>query len=152
MPETLDEFHAALERHMAEGDALLDARDPASIQQVKQKVADAVLLIASYQLFVHREIFAPLLAQQDPGLRARVAELKVECIALTEDLRFNTREFIASDAPLDWVALGSKVAWFNGRVRGHLANVRSAMAPDLSDADHARLRARRTGTVGAQAA
>ncbi len=152
MPKTLDEFHAALERHMAEGDALIEARDPGSVNQVKQKVAEAVMLIASYQMFVHREVFAPLLTQQDSGMRARVYELKVECIALTEDLRFNTRDFIASDAPLDWVSLGSKVAWFNGRVRSHLTNVQRAMAPDLSDAEHAALRAFRTGTVGAQAA
>jgi hypothetical protein len=152
MPKTLDEFHAALERHMAEGDALLDARDPGSANLVKQKVAEAVMLIASYQMFVHREVFAPLLAQQEPGLRARVTELKVECIALTEDLRFNTRDFIASDAPLDWGSLASSVAWFNGRVRDHLANVRRAMSPDLTDAEHAVLRSFRTGTVGAQAA
>ena len=152
MPKTLDEFHAALERHMAEGDALLDARDPASANLVKQKVAEAVMLIASYQMFVHREVFAPLLAQQDPAMRARVNELKVECIALTEDLRFNTRDFIASDVPLDWASLGSKVAWFNSRVRSHLTNVRQAMSPELSDAEHAAMRAFRTGTVGAQAA
>jgi hypothetical protein len=152
MPQTLDEFHVALERHMAEGDALLAARDPASVHLVKNKVAEAAMLVASYQVFVHREVFAPLLAQQDSGRRSRVTELKVECIALTEDLRFNTRDFLASDAPLDWVSLGAKVSWFNDRVRSHLANVRHAMSPDMSDADHAALRAVRTGTVGAQAA
>jgi hypothetical protein len=152
MPKTLDEFHTALERHMAEGDALLAARDPGSANLVKQKVAEAVMLIASYQMFVHREIFAPLLTQQDAAVRARVNELKVECIALTEDLRFNTRDFISSDAPLDWESLGKSVAWFNGRVRSHLANVQRAMSAQLTDAEHAALRAFRTGTVGARAA
>lgn len=151
MPMTLDDFHAALERLMAEGAAVLAARDPGSVHLVKQKVAEAVMLVASYQQFVHREIFAPLLSQRDPGLRLRVNELKVECIALTEDLRFNTRDFIAGDGPLDWDLLGAKVAWFNDRVRSHLANVRRVMSPDLTDAEHAMLRAFRTGAVGAQA-
>jgi len=37
-------------------------------------------------------------------------------------------------------------------VRAHIAQVRQMMAPELSDADHARLRAHRNDVVGAQAA
>jgi len=154
MPQTLEEYHAKIERMMAQGDAWLIARDPATEGQVKRQIADSALVIASYQLFVHREVFAPMLANADAGTRARVNELKVECIALTEDLRFNVRDFMArvDDAPLDWDAVAAGVAWFNGRVRTHIAQVRQMMAPELSDAEHARLRAHRTAAIGVQAA
>ncbi len=154
MPQTLEEYHTKIEQMMAEGDALVAARDPATADAVKRRIADSALVIASYQLFVHREVFAPMLDGADTGTRARISELKVECIALTEDLRFNVRDFVArvEDAPLDWDAVGPKVAWFNGRVRKHIAQVRAMLAPELSDAEHARLRAHHTPSIGIQAA
>lgn len=154
MPQTLEEYHAKIERMMADGDAWMARRDPATAGLVKARIADSALVIAAYQLFVHREVFAPMLNGADAGTRARINELKVECIALTEDLRFNVRDFMArvDDAPLDWDAVAAGVAWFNGRVRTHIAQVRQMMAPDLSDADHARLRAHRTAPIGVQAA
>lgn len=154
MSQTLEDYHARIEKMMAEGEGWMAARDPATEDLVKRRIADSALLIASYQLFVHREVFLPLIEQGDASTRARVNEIKVECIALTEDLRFNVRDFIArvNDTPLDWDAVQAKVAWFNGRVRAHIANVRQMTSPTLSDAEHARLRAHRTGQVGVQAA
>jgi hypothetical protein len=154
MPQTLEEYHAKIEAMMAEGDSLVMARDPETVDAVKHRIADSALVIAAYQLFVHREVFAPMLEDADAGTRARINELKVECIALTEDLRFNVRDFTTrvQDAPLDWDIVAAKVAWFNGRVRSHIAHVRQMLAPDLSDADHARLRAHRTAAIGVQAA
>jgi hypothetical protein len=154
MPQTLEEYHAKIERMMAEGDAWLVARDAASEELIKRRIAESALVLASYQLFVHREVFAPMLQHADTRTRARVNELKVECIALTEDLRLNVRELMAraADAPLDWDGVVAGVAWFNGRVRAHIAQVRQMMAPDLSDDDHARLRAHRNDIVGTLAA
>jgi hypothetical protein len=152
MPTRLEEYHAKLEAMMAEGDAVMAAPDSATVGFVKSRITETVLLITSYQLFVHREIFAPLLVSGSPQQRARVNELKVECIALTEDLRFNARDLIAKEGPLDWNQTASKVGWFNGRVRAHIANVRQLMSPTLSEADIARFRARRTESIGAQAA
>ena len=154
MPQTLEDYHVKLEQMMAEGDALAAARDPATAEQVKRRIADSVLVLASYQLFVHREVFAPMLESADARTRTRVNELKVECIALTEDLRFNARDFLTpvQDVPLDWDVVTQKVAWFNARVRAHIAHVREMMAPELSDAEHARLCAHRTPSIGVHAA
>ena len=151
MAHTLDEFHAELEAMMADGDALLATRDAANTLRVKQRVAEAVMLVASYQIFVHREIFAPMLAEGDPDARARVNELKVECIALTEDLRFNVKDFMASDAPLDWDRMTARVDWFNGRVRNHVAQVRAVLAMREGKAGDLPPLTRRTGWVGMQA-
>lgn len=152
MAQTLDDFHAELETMMADGDALLASRDVANTVRIKQRVAEAVMLVASYQIFVHREVFAPALAGNDPSLRSRIMELKVECIALTEDLRFNTKEFMASDAPIDWDRMATRVAWFNGRVREHLTHVREALTHRGTDAEFAAVRAARTARVEAQPA
>lgn len=152
MPQTLEDYYAEIEGMIAEGEAMTTARDPASTRQVKRRVADSVLLIASYQLFVHRQVFAPLLDGGDPAVRLRVNEVKVECIALTEDLRFNVKDFLVDETPFDWDVVATKMAWFNGRLRKHIAEVRQLMSPELSDAQHAQLIARRTGVVGAQAA
>lgn len=152
--QRLEEYYAKIEAMMAEGEGWMADRDPATEELVKRRIADSALLIASYQLFVHREVFVPMLEGADASTRARVNELKVECIALTEDLRFNVRDFAGKtrDAPLDWDMVAKKVAWFNGRVRTHIYHVRQMMAPGLSDAEHARLRAGRTATIGVQAA
>ncbi|THD37970.1 MAG: hypothetical protein E7773_03060 [Sphingomonas sp.] len=152
MPQTLDDYYAEIEGMITEGEALTAARDPASTRRLKRRVADSMLLVASYQLFVHRHVFAPLLDDGDPALRSRVNEVKVECIALTEDLRFNVKDFLADETPLDWDVVTAKMGWYNGRLRKHIAEVRQLMSPNLSDAEHASLIARRVGTVGAQAA
>ncbi|WP_375397010.1 hypothetical protein [uncultured Sphingomonas sp.] len=152
MPRTLEDYHARIEAHMAEGDSLLAARDPAIVSHVRQRIADAAVLIASYQLFVHREVFAPLLDHPDAAARARVTEIKAECIALTEDLRFNVKEFLARDQVLDWDLTAARVAWFNKRVRGHIASVGRLMAGPLGPAERAASAARAGDRVGAQQA
>jgi hypothetical protein len=146
--QTLEGYHAEIEAMIVEGEVLVAARDPATARRVKRRVADSMLLVASYQLFVHRNVFAPLLGQGDPAVRSRVNEVKVECIALTEDLRFNIKDFLADETPLNWDVTAAKMAWFNGRLKKHIADVRQLMSPDLSKAQHAALMARRIGTVG----
>ena len=78
MPQTLEEYHAKIERMMAEGDALVAARDPASEDAAKRRMSESALVMASYQLFVHRQVFAPMLEHADAATRARVNELKVD--------------------------------------------------------------------------
>ena len=152
MPQTLEAYHAEIEAMIVEGEALIAARDPATARHVKRRIADSVLLIASYQLFVHRQVFAPLLDQADQSLRSRINEVKVECIALTEDLRFNVKDFLLDRSPLNWDLTATKMAWFNRRLKKHIADVRQLMSPDLSDKQRAALIARRTGAVGPVAA
>ncbi|MBS0479454.1 MAG: hypothetical protein JSR79_09155 [Proteobacteria bacterium] len=152
MPQTLEAYHAEIEAMIAEGETLVAARDPATARHLKRRVADSMLLIASYQLFVHRQVFAPLLGQPDPAVRSRVNEVKVECIALTEDIRFNVKDFLADESPVDWDATAAKMAWLNARLRKHIADVRQFMSPDLSDRQRAALIAHRTGAVGPVAA
>lgn len=142
MSQTLEEYHARIEAMMAAGETVMAARDPAPEAMVKRRIGEAALLMASYQLFVHREVFLPLLDRADAGGRARIAEVKVECIALMEDLRFNMRDFLAKEGPVDWAQTTSTVKWFNDRTRRHIAAVRALM--DSSSGAFTR----RAGSVG----
>jgi hypothetical protein len=115
--QTLEGYHAEIEAMIVEGEVLVAARDPATARRVKRRVADSMLLVASYQLFVHRNVF-------------------------------NIKDFLADETPLNWDITQAKMAWFNGRLKKHIADVRQLMSPDLSKAQHAALMARRIGTVG----
>lgn len=142
MPQTLEDYHDRLETMMAAGEAIMAARDPATESTVKRRIGEAALVMASYQLFVHREVFVPLLEHADPVTRARITEIKVECIALMEDLRFNTRDFMAREGPLDWAHTAGRVNWFNDRTRKHIAAVRALTVSPTGAF------VRRVGTVG----
>ena len=151
MAQTLEDYHHRIEAMIVEGEEMVAKGLPGTERRLKRRIGDSVLLIASNQLFIHREVFAPLLGRDDPALKARVNEVKVECIALTEDLRFNVKDFLTDERPLDWGGVAAKMAWFNGRLKKHIADVRRLTSPDLSDAARDRLIARRIGTVGAAA-
>lgn len=116
---------------MAGGDAILAQRDPEKGDRVKAKCTEAALLIGSYHLFVHREIFEPLMANGDERVRQQVCILKAECILLTEDLRVGVKAFAAQDATVDYEAVHARVEWFNGRVRRHIVAIKHLLAsPD----------------------
>lgn len=125
-------MHVGLENHitrleasMAEGEALLAARDPGQAALVRQRCADALGLMSNYQLFVHREVFEPMMARGDEGQRKLACELKVECIALIDALRTGIKGFMAQEMPFDWDYLSGRVDYFNTVTRAHVARVRA---------------------------
>ena len=111
----LQDYLDRIEASMAGGDAILAQRDPDKGDRVKAKCTEAALLIGSYHLFVHREIFEPLMANGDENVRQQVCILKAECISLT----------------VDYEAVHARVEWFNGRVRRHIVAIKHLLAsPD----------------------
>jgi hypothetical protein len=96
----LQDYLDRIEALMAGGDEILSQRDPARGDEVKAKCTEAVVLIGSYHLFVHREIFEPMMASGDDRIRKQVCILKAECISLTEDLRVGVKALAAHDATL----------------------------------------------------
>ena len=116
----LQDYLDRIEALMAGGDEILSQRDPAMGDQMKAKCTEAVVLIGSYHLFVHREIFEPMMASGDDRIRKQVCILKAECISLTEDLRVGVKVLAAHDATLDYDAVHAGVEGFNDRVRRHI--------------------------------
>ena len=149
VPQTLEAYHAEIEAMIVEGEALVAARDPATAKRAQAPrrrfdAAGRVVPIVRPPPACSRRCSARPIRR----CASRVNEVKVECIALTEDLRFNVKDFLADETPLDWDVTAAKMAWFNGRLKKHIADVRQLMSPDLSDKQHAALIARRIGTVG----
>ncbi|KQS02948.1 hypothetical protein ASG11_00530 [Sphingomonas sp. Leaf357] len=119
----LQDYLDRIESSIAAGEAVLAQRDPLLTGTVKAKCTEAALLIGSYQMFVHREVFEPLMTSPDDRVRRQVYALKAECIALSEDLRTSVRTLVARETPMDQDAIQARVEWFNVRVRRHIAGV-----------------------------
>lgn len=119
----LQDYLDRIEASMVAGEDILARRNASQAASVKAKCTEAALLIGSYQMFVHREVFEPLMASPDDLVRRQVCALKAECIALSEDLRAGVKTMAAREAPMDHDALQARVEWFNGRVRRHIAGV-----------------------------
>lgn len=119
----LQDYLDRIETSMDAGEVILARRDPSQASTVKAKCTEAALLIGSYQMFVHREVFEPLMASSDEHVRRQVCALKAECIALSEDLRAGVRTLAGQDTPMDLDAIQARVEFFNGRVRKHIAGV-----------------------------
>lgn len=132
MDEGLARYVSKLERSMAEGDALMAARDPATAARTRQRCIDAVMLVGAYQLYVHRELFEPMARTGDERQRKMALELKVECIALTDALHKGIKNFMAQEMPFDWDYLAGRIEGYNGIMRAHLAKVR-ALATTIDD-------------------
>ena len=113
---------------MAAGEVLLARQDPSEAATVKAKCTEAALLIASYQLHVHRAVFEPLMQCKDDAVRRRVCLLKAECIGLTEDLRTSVKTLATQEMPVDHATIALRVSDFNARVRRHIAAVRMLLA------------------------
>jgi len=137
MDEGLARYVSKLERSMAEGDALMAARDPATAARTRQRCIDAVMLVGAYQLYVHRELFEPLMRSGDERQRKMACELKAECIALTDALHKGIKNFMAQEMPFDWEYLAGRVEGYNSIMRTHLAKVRSLATTIEGDAARA---------------
>nr|WP_295668089.1 hypothetical protein [Sphingomonas sp.] len=123
----LQDYFERIEASMAAGDTLLARRDPSQTETIKAKCTEAALLIGSYHMFVHREVFEPLMSTPDERIRNHVVTLKTECIALTEDLRVGVKAMAVPDAPFDYDAVCARVEWYNGRVRKHIVAIRQLL-------------------------
>lgn len=130
MLRTLDDYfdrmlaiNADAERHVLGG-----AENAATLARLRREQAQTM---TSYQLYVHRELFEPLIAGGVPADVARARALKVECISLSEDFRAYSRRWTEQNPADHWAIYRAGALEMTARVREHVANVR-AQAPDFS--------------------
>lgn len=128
MLERLNYYLTKIEASIVEGEKLVATRDPELAGRIRQRCVDAAVLIGAYQLFVHRELFEPMMRDGDELQRRTVCDLKIECIALTRDLQSSVKAFATSEEPLDWLALATRSNGFNHLIRVHLSRVRALTA------------------------
>jgi len=124
MARTLNDYLDRIEAAVDEGDALLRRPQGHSTRAAVQKCVDAALLIGAYQLYVHRELFDPLARHPDEQVRAAVREIKVEGIALGENLRVAVRGLATGSGEPEPATIAAQARIFNPLVRAHIAKVR----------------------------
>jgi hypothetical protein len=104
----------------------LSARAPSGVAELARARAEQARTITSYQLYVHREIFDPMMRSGTVEQVAKAREMKVECIMLAEDFRAFARRWQIDNVLSEWDAYRPAALDLRDRVRGHITNMRRA--------------------------
>ena len=99
-------------------------RGPEAAADLDRARMEMAQLMASYQLFVHRQIFEPLIATGELDEVSAAKALKVECIALAEEFRDYTKYWASQDVAARWTDYKPIALAMIARVRSHAGNVR----------------------------
>jgi len=133
MLNTLDEFLNRMTAITAQSEEHLASITPVGIAELTKARSEQSRIITSYQLFVHREVFEPMIASSDVADKQRVRMLKAECIVLAEDFRAFARSWTAEDVAGNWTSYRAAALDFVSRIRRHAANVRATAPTFLGD-------------------
>lgn len=133
MRAALATYHEQMTAAVERGEALLKAGPPgvnvAELSPIRLQMAQ---IITSYQLFVHREVFEPLIRSGNAGWAEKARALKTDCILLAEDFRAFVRVWATKDAVAHWDEYRPAAAAILGRIRAHIAAVRGSELPRLA--------------------
>ena len=80
-------------------------------------------LLVSYQQFVHREVFDPIIASGNAATAAWARTLKSDCIDLTESFRAYQRLWMAKDPAEFWDEYHRAAEHMVERLERHIADV-----------------------------
>lgn len=134
MLDTLREFLDRMTTIASRAEEHLASISPVCVADLGKARAEQARIITSYQLFVHREVFEPLMKAGTPAEVARVKQLKTECIMLAEDFRAYTRAWTIDAVAKDWPTYRISALEFVARIKQHAANVKET-APAYLDGD-----------------
>lgn len=124
MLDTLGEFLDRMTAISVSGDEYLASPTPAGLDDLSRTRAEQARIITAYQLFVHREVFEPLIASGSPEQVRRAKELKIECIMLAEEFRAFARCWAPDGVSGQWDAYRAAALDFSARIRTHARNIR----------------------------
>jgi len=97
---------------------------PAGTAELAQARAEQARTITAYQLYVHREIFEPMIRNGSPVQIGRARAMKVECIMLAEDFRAFARLWNVDNALDQWPVYQSAALALRDRIRAHVDHVK----------------------------
>ncbi|MBV9842757.1 MAG: hypothetical protein JOY99_14685 [Sphingomonadaceae bacterium] len=133
MIEQLIDFHGRMFAVTEQVEPYLrgEAADPLQVGAARLRQAR---LITAHQLFVHREVFEPIIACGSLAQVGHAKALKVECIALAESFRLYARRWALEDVEAHWSEYQPTALSFIDRIRGQITNI-TALAAPLVDVD-----------------
>jgi hypothetical protein len=132
MLNTLDQFLDRITALTTRAEDHLSSTMPTAIAELARIRAEQARIITAYQLFVHREVFEPLIRSGSATEIARAKELKTECIILSEEFRSFARCWAIDDVERDWCAYRTAALDLAKRIRQHAAKVRATAPAFLS--------------------
>jgi hypothetical protein len=100
-------------------------QDPGEIARLRLEMAR---VMTAYQLFVHREVFEPLIRTGSPAEANQARAMKSECILIAEEFRAFVHLWTAADIGARWRDYRAAALDFSRRIRAHIEHVRT-MAP-----------------------
>jgi ABC-type histidine transport system ATPase subunit len=128
MLATLGNYQNQMWAITLEGEALLnrlEPQDPAEVNRLRMELAR---VMTAYQLFVHREVFEPLIRTGTPAEVNQARAMKSECILIAEEFRAFVHLWTAADIAVRWADYQAAGLDFARRIRAHIERVR-AIAP-----------------------
>lgn len=118
-------YHDQMLSIMADGEQIIyrfaDQPDLATLNSRRQTM---VQVLTSYQMFVHRELFEPLLANGSASQISQVKLIKAECVALVEAFRAFFREWMGDAVVRQWDIYKQAARGMMDRIKRHIAEVR----------------------------
>lgn len=85
-------------------------------------------LMGSYQLFLHREIFEPVIAGGTPAEIVHAKSLKVECVLFADELHSYMKSWNPADVQARWPSYRAAALTVLGRIRIHMKRVERVVA------------------------
>ena len=129
MLATLRIYHDRVQALADEAEGLLRREGMAALPRMGKLRVDQGVAMASYQLFVHRQVFEPLTRNGTPAQAEAAKRLKVECVIFSGTFCRYVQDWSKRDTATHWheylpAALGMVAA-----IRSHIARVRDEIAP-----------------------
>ena len=132
MLTTIEQFRDRLSAISNRASRHLVAPTPEGIAELDRCRSEMARILSIYNLFVHREIFEPLLLAGSPIEAAAAKEMKVECICLVEEFRRFSGEWRLANVAAAWAEFQPTALNFRMRIQRHLDRVMAIADPALS--------------------
>ena len=114
-----------------EAEVLLREGGIAAAPRIVQLRVDQGVAMAAYQLFVHREIFAPLIRDGAPAEVEAAKQLKVACILFSNHFCHYAQDWSRRDPAAEWASYQPAALALIGELRGHVSQVREMFTAQL---------------------
>ncbi len=102
----------------------ISGRTPSCVAELANARANQARPITAYQLYVHRELFEPIMHTGRADQIAAAREMKVECIMLAEDFRAFARQWHIDNVLSEWHVYQPAALALRDRIRSHISHVR----------------------------
>ena len=132
MLATLRLYHDRVDALAREAETLLREGSKAGLPRVAKLRVDQGLAMAAYQLFVHRELFEPLIRTGSPPQIEGAKALKVECVVLSGTFCRHAQYWSKRDPGDEWDDYRAAALSMIAAIRGHIARVQHELAPALA--------------------